>query len=297
MYNLRRNCISIIGSKNQIIFCDSDSVHKAAVEQQAVKAITHGLENDEFQLFLQFIVDNKTKKIVSAEALSRWAHPANGILPPGQYIPVMERNGIINKLDYYMFDKVCDLLQRWKDTDFSHISISCNFTRITLSDDNFIEKIASIAEKYSFDKSHLVIEITEDAVEKNVETAVENVKHLKNMGYKVALDNLGSGYTALANLCEYPIDTVKLDRNILLKCDTESGSQLFRGIVALAHSLKLGVVCEGVETIEQHDFVSSTECDRIQGWFFSKAEPLSECEKFIISYNQKHKYLIQTKEG
>ena len=107
------------------------------------------------------------------------------------------------------------------------------------------------------------------------------------MGFTIALDDMGNGYTSLTNLCDYPIDIVKIDRDILLKTDKQNGKDLFNGIIALAHSLNLKVVCEGVETEIQNEFVTNTDCDFIQGWYYSKALPVKESEEFLINYHQK----------
>ena len=199
----------------------------------------------------------------------------------------MENAGLISRHDFYMFDLACRQLEKWHNTEYKDVSISCNFTRITLSEENFIEKLKMIAQSYTFDKSKLAIEITEDVMEKNRAIATENVNKCKELGLKVYLDDLGSGYTTLANLCDYPIDVVKIDRDILLKAETQRGKELFLGIVALAHSLKIKVICEGVETEEQNSLVSESDCDFIQGWYYSKAFPLEECEEFINRYYKK----------
>lgn len=109
----------------------------------------------------------------------------------------------------------------------------------------------------------------------------------KELGFRVYLDDLGSGYTSLANLCDYPIDVVKIDRDILLKTETEKGRDLFTGIIALAHSMGIKVICEGVETAEHNGFVSSPDCDFVQGWYYSKALPLEECESFVKIFGKR----------
>ena len=168
-------------------------------------------------MHLQFIVDNKTKKIVSAEALSRWNNPQKGIIGPGNYIGNMETAGLISKHDFHMFELACRQLEKWSNTEYKDISISCNFTRITLSEEDCIDKLKEISERYKFDKSSLAIEITEDAIEKDRETAKRNVKLCKELGFKVYLDDMGNGYTSLSNLCDYPIDVVKIDEIFCLK--------------------------------------------------------------------------------
>lgn len=286
LFNLRKNCNRISDTGREIVFCDTYSMNKIQEEKKITESILAGFENNEFKMYLQFIVDNKTKNIVSAEALSRWESRKKGLIYPRDYISDMEMAGLISRHDFYMFDLVCRQLEKWRGTAFENIALSCNFTRITLSEENFIDKIRMISDSYAFDKSLLSIEITEDAIEKDRETATKNVVRCKELGFRIYLDDLGSGYTSLANLCDYPIDVVKIDRDILLKTEKEKGKELFDGIIALAHSLDIKVVCEGVETKEQNKLVSSSDCDYVQGWFYSKVLPLEECESFIELFSK-----------
>ena len=164
------------------------------------ESILNGLKNNEFKMYLQFIVDSKTQKIVSAEALSRWDCPQKGVVGPASYIDHMEETGLISAHDFYMFELACRQLEKWNDNEHKDISISCNFTRITLSEEDCVDKLREISGRYNFDKSRLAIEITEDAIEKDMETAKRNVILCKELGFMVYLDDLGSGYTALTNL-------------------------------------------------------------------------------------------------
>lgn len=256
-------------------------------ERKLVRRIKNGFDNQEFKMHLQFIVDCKENKIVSAETLSRWEQGSGEIVFPGAYIGTMEKSGLIISFDYYMFEMVCQKLSSWKDTEFSDISLSCNLTRITISEKDFIEKIKAISEKYDFDRNKLIIEITEDSIEKNLVTAMYNIIKIKEMGFRVALDDFGSGYTSMISLCEYPIDIVKLDRQVLLMAATEKGGKLFSGIISLLHNLKVKVICEGVETEEQKQLVVKGKCDGIQGWYYTKALPEAEAEKFAREYAAK----------
>ncbi len=284
LFNLRKNCNKLMGKDRYIAFCDEKMMNRAVEERILLEKIENGLNNREFKLYLQFVVDSKSGNIVSSEALSRWESPESGILSPGHYIEAMESTGLITDFDYYMLEKVCMQLHKWKDTEFEDISISCNFTRITLSDPGFIDKVKEIINKYVFSPSKLIVEITEDAIERNRDIVTNNLLECKKLGFGIALDDMGSGYTSLINMCEYPIDIVKIDRDILLNTDKQRGKDLFFGIVALSHSLNLKVVCEGVETSEQNDFVTKSNCDFIQGWFYSKAVSESESEQFIKDY-------------
>lgn len=252
-----------------------------------LKNIEEGLQNDEFKMYLQFIVNNKTKKIVSAEALSRWETADHEVIFPGKYIGLMQAAGLIPTLDYQMFERACQKLSQWSGTEFGDISISCNFTRITISDVAFTEKIQAIAQRYPFDRHKLILEITEDSMEKDLDVAKRNLLAAKAFGFTVALDDIGSGYTSLRNICDYPIDMVKLDRAMLLLTDTERGKKLFHGIISLMHSLDLKLVCEGVETEAQNELVSASDCDFIQGWYYSTALSVEKAEVFAREYSGK----------
>lgn len=273
LFNLRKNCNTIFNTEETLIVCDDCLINLSRHELETINRISEGLKNSEFKLYLQYIVENATGKIISAEALSRWEDPQRGLVFPGEYIGIMENSALISNLDYYMFESVCRQLESWNGTEMADVSLSCNMTRITLSENDFTEKITAIANKYQFNKSKLIMEITEDSIEKDVQKATENVWSCKKMGYVIALDDLGSGHTSLVNLCSYPIDIVKIDRDIMLKTNRNQGKNLFSGVISLAHSLGLKVVCEGVETDEQYEFVSRSDCDYIQGWYFSKPFP------------------------
>ena len=251
-----------------------------------LEAIKKGLQNDEFKMYLQFIVDNKTKDIASAETLSRWETSDGVLVFPGKYIGLMEESGLITSLDYLMFEKTCKKLSEWVGTEFGEISISCNLTRITISEPDFVKKIKEIAEQYSFERHKLIMEITEDSIEGNLDIAKSNLLAVKEMGFSLALDDIGSGYTSLRNLCDYPIDIVKLDRAMLLLTDSPRGKTLFYGIISLMRLLELKTVCEGVETEEQNALVSESDCDLIQGWYYSTALSVEKAEEFARSYRR-----------
>ncbi len=253
-------------------------------EKLLLKKIKKGLINNEFKMHLQFIVDNKTKKIVSGEALSRWETFEGEVIMPGKYIGLMEKSGLVVKFDYYMFEQACKMLSEWGNSDFKELTLSCNITRITISEKDFVLKIKGIVDKYDFDRSKLLIEITEDSLEKNMDIAKNNIIDAKALGLCIALDDIGSGYATLSSLCDYPVDIVKIDRNILLQTETDEGKELFFGIIAKVHELGLRVVCEGVETEAQNTMVSESDCDYIQGWYYSKALPKTSAEEFYREY-------------
>lgn len=258
-------------------------------EKELLKRINDAFNNQEFQMHLQFIVDKEQKKLASAEALSRWVVASGEVILPGKFIGLMEKSGFIVKFDYFMFENVCRKLSEWKGTEFDNLTIACNFTRITISEKDFVEKIREISDKYDFNRKNLLIEITEDSMEKNLDIAMDNIFKVKKLGFSVALDDIGSGYTSLISLCKYPIDIVKIDREILLMANEEKGKKLLLGIISLAHYLNLKVVCEGVETEEQNKLVTESDCDFIQGWYYTKALSEEKAEEFAKEYMNKNK--------
>lgn len=258
------------------------SIKENAVRQQQ---ITSALKNHEFKLFLQFIVDRSTKQIRGAEALSRWQHPTKGLLTPGQYIGIMEELGSICELDYYIFRETCKQLQEWNRKGYGDINVTCNFTRITISSPDFLHRIFQIAGEYDFDRSKLVMEITEDMAESDGPTAIRNMDECKRAGFQVALDDMGDGFSSFLNLFDYPLDYVKIDRAIVLNTNSSKGQALLNGMVALAHSMDIQVVCEGVETPQQNKAVCSSQCDFIQGFYYSTPIPQEKAEAFMATYN------------
>lgn len=251
-------------------------------EKLQLKKRTHeALQKHEFQMFLQFIVSAGEEKVVGAEALSRWNHPQKGLLHPGSYIELMESEKTIAELDFYIFEEACRQLERWAK-EGQKTSISCNFTRITIDHENFPSKLKSIAEKYFFDYSSLILEITEDVMEIHKEAAFENISRCKAMGFRIALDDAGSGYTSFSDLRDYPIDVVKIDRSILCSAVNEKGIALLKGMMALVHSLGMEVLCEGVETKEQVELLRKLGCDYMQGYYFYRALPVEEAGRLLL---------------
>lgn len=247
---------------------------------QLKKQTLEALQNREFKMFLQFIVRVDNGEIVSAEALSRWDHPQKGLLYPGSYIELMESEGTIGELDFYIFEEACRQLERWQK-EGRKLNISCNFTRLTIGHDNFVSHLQEIVSRYFFDHSKLVIEITEDAMENNKKAAFANVSKCRDLGFRIALDDAGSGYTSFADLRDYPIDFVKIDKSILNSAVNPHGIALLKGMIALVHSLQMRVLCEGVETVQQVDLLRNLGCDYMQGYYFYRVLPVEEAARFL----------------
>lgn len=272
-------------TKQDLTVVDKEMLRQEETKSKLQRQLSDSLKNRVFKLHIQFIVDGKTGKVAGVEALSRWQNPEKGLLLPAHYIEPMKSAGLIDQLDFYIFEESCRLLEAWKDTDKKELWLSCNFTRLTVSQSDFLERFDSILSRFSFDRSKLTIELTEDSFTDNKAAAYSNVLALKKRGVMVALDDLGSGYSSLSDLCNYPIDIIKLDRHIVAKSTTQRGNALLLGIVNLAHFLGTKLLCEGVETETENTNVKAADCDYIQGFYYSRVIPVEEADLFLSKYS------------
>ena len=243
--------------------------------------VAKAVENNEFKPYLQFIVKADTGEICGAETLSRWQNPELGLMSPGEYIEVLQETGLILVHDYNVFDRVCHQLQEWSSTEYGDLFLSCNFTRLSLSSSDFSEQIKSIAGKYRFDHRNLMIEITEDTLTVDPLNSAKNISECNKMGFRIAIDDMGSGFSSLLDLYNNHIDFVKIDRHLVAEGTTHRGQKLLNGIISLAHSLDAKVICEGVTTEADAKMIQNTECDMIQGFYYSRVLPLDEGLRYL----------------
>ncbi len=241
----------------------------------------HALRSGEFKVYLQPKVNMVTSKIYGAEALSRWVHPIDGIRSPITYIPLFEKNGFISKLDMYMYEEICKLKASWKGRKYEHIPISVNMSRLHLFNKNFVKTIKEIADRYEIPAEELELEITENVFVKDSQELIRIVDLLESEGFKVSIDDFGSGYSALNLLKDLPVDTIKIDKEFLrVSSDDVKGKTVIRNIIAMCLDLKMEVVTEGIETLEQVEFIKSCGCQIAQGYYYSKPLPIEDFENF-----------------
>lgn len=260
-------------------FVDSNFIklvdRKALLQKETVQAV----KKEQILLYLQYIVDIQSNRIVGAEALSRWEHPREGLLFPGAYIQLMRHAKNIHLLDFYMFEKCCQQLQRWNTEETKDLLISCNFDRQTAAREDFYDQIMRITERYGIDRERIILEITEETFVYNKENVIRNTKLLREASFRVALDDFGSGSSSFQNLIEYHVSYLKLDRIFVEIMKTEQGEMLVRGIVKASHALGLPILQEGVESWEQLEKCKALEIDLVQGFVFSRVVPSIEGER------------------
>lgn len=281
LYAAQQGYQEALHNRQLYVFSDEKLLRTAREKQELCKEFIEAIAGHQFQCYLQFMTDAKTGKVMGAEVLSRWLHPQKGLFMPGRYIADMEKNETIVELDFYMFEEVCRLLQKFREDGMEHLLLFCNFSRKTVSLSDFADKIDTIAQRYYFDHHKLCIEITESSMADNDKAAVNNIQKCKEMGFMIAIDDVGSGYFSFQNMVQYPMDIVKIDRELLLAASYEKGNLLLRGMNTLFHSIQLRTLCEGIETQGQYDMVREIGIDYMQGFYIQRALPAKEAIRWL----------------
>lgn len=282
-YSANQGYLLAVNAKKPFAFSTKDMIIEAHRRESLRRRIIQAISDGEFIIHLQYIVDRKGH-LFGAEAVSRWYHPQEGLLSPSHYITMISQSEVITLHDFYIFSLVCKQLEAWNGSDKETLCISCNFTRYSLSSPDFCDRIKETAEKYEFNHHRLIIEITEDLLSCDTDILKESIQKCKKLGFLIALDDIGGGYSTLADLYNYPIDIVKVEKDIVLQAMEPRGKMLLDGLIRLAHSMNMKVLCEGIETSEQNDMILNTDCEYIQGFFYSRALPLKESERFLQQY-------------
>ena len=218
--------------------------------------------------------------IIGAEALVRWKHE-DKIIPPGEFIPLFEKNGFVMKIDYYIFEEVCKLQKKYVSLGFKPKVISVNMSRLHIHKPGFVADLAEICRKYDLDTGCIEIEVTESAAYENMDKLNDIFNEIKSYGFYVSIDDFGTGYSSLNMLKDLPVDVLKLDRSFLTENadEHENASLIIACIVQLSTYLGISTICEGIETKEQAELLSRLGCNMAQGFFFAKPMPVTEYEK------------------
>ena len=262
--------------------CSKGMMDQFMQERHLQASIEQAFAQKEFQLYIQFYVDAANFAVVGGEALSRWKHPQKGVLLPSMFIPLMEREKMISRLDYYCLKEVCfflkGLLKEGVDTFF----VSCNFSRDTFAAADFVQKVQEIMNGFTFPRELLILEITESVSVRNAAQIRQNIIALKKYGVRVALDDFGEGFTSFYDLQKYPIDGIKLDKGLVDHVTTPIGTAILKAMIQVGHELNMTILAEGVETDEQVRAQQEIHCDVIQGFRFSHPMPQWEANAQII---------------
>ncbi|WP_373229169.1 putative bifunctional diguanylate cyclase/phosphodiesterase [Cohnella sp.] len=264
----------------------TEDMNRKLLERLSIENdLRKGIERDEFVLFYQPKVGARSGKVVGMEALIRWRHPEKGFIPPGQFIPIAEDTGLIVPLGEWVLTEACRQLKVWEAKDFQAIPIAVNLSSRQFQNKDLIVRIRDIIAEFQVNPALLQLELTESCIMQTPELSNHTMYQLKKSGLSIALDDFGTGYSSLSYLRSFPLDVLKIDRGFVKDVTSNpDNAAIVTAIITLAHNLGLKVICEGVETKEQLEFLKDRACDEIQGYYYSRPVSPEEFERWLDTY-------------
>lgn len=274
--------------ENLVVFYDGALREKIKERRDIEANMIHALENDEFHVFYQPKVNIATGNIVGAEALVRWIKPDGTVVSPGKFVPIFEENGFITEMDFAIYRHAIADIKHWLHEGIEVPLISLNVSRHHLADENFCEKLNALVDSIGVPHDLIELEITESLLTENLDKLVETVTWFKDKGFRISIDDFGSGYSSLNLITMLPFDTLKIDGGFFLRNDlTEKNKKVITSVVTLAKSLNLETVSEGVETQLQVDFLRDLGCDMIQGFFYYRPMPGNDFHELLQAQTER----------
>lgn len=273
---------------NRYAYYDDGMREVMLQDQIIVRDMEAALRENQFAIFLQPIYNVRHDRIESAEALIRWFHPINGMVSPGKFIPVFERNGFIVKTDRFVWESVCNFIRQQRDETGEVIPVSVNVSRLNFYNLDLLEFLLGLLEKYDLEAWMLKLEITESAYTDNPHQLMSIIRAFREEGFPVLMDDFGSGYSSLNMLKNLPVDVLKVDMAFVRELEeSERAYMILKFIMMLARELGMDVIVEGVETKKQLDYLVSLGADKIQGYYFSRPLPVPDFKKLVAEHNHK----------
>ena len=273
---------------NAVSFFDEKVVRKMKQEKELEDGFQAAMDNDEFVVYFQpkFDIRGNRPVLSGAEALVRWISPEHGFLPPYIFIPLFERDGNLEILDRHVFELVCRQLSRWRQEGHQLVPVSVNVSRRNIAQGSrFVEEIEQVMARYGVDKELIELEVLENDASVDEETLISFLRAIKSRGFRIAMDDFGSGYSSLGLLYGMPIDCLKLDKSLFdgwQEGMPDSDTSLVRHIIQVAHETSRVVVAEGIEQKYQVELLRQFQCDYVQGYYFSKPIPPEDFVQFMI---------------
>ena len=273
------------GEKNLEVLYSESIIHDMKKVDTIVSEMQPALNQGEFKPYLQPKWDIVNNRITGAEILVRWIKKDGNIIYPSDFIPIFEQNGFIEKLDFYMLEKLCEKLREYKQSGlYNIVPISINQSRILLSNPEYLKNVERIMNRYDTSIEDIQIEITESVFFNDREKMISVIDQLKEMGLTLCMDDFGSGYSSLNLLKDIPFDILKIDKDFFSEAETSRDTVIImKHVVEMAHELGIKVVCEGVETEKQVNMLKGIGCKMVQGYFYGKPIPFDEfMERFLL---------------
>jgi EAL domain-containing protein (putative c-di-GMP-specific phosphodiesterase class I) len=266
--------------QTDIVWYNESSKQDMLHSMEIIAAFDDALKNDEFQVYYQPKVDLFKNRMCGAEALVRWIRDGR-IMPPDEFIPVLEKENLITRLDFYVLTRVCMDLRGWLDAGLDPVTISSNFSKEHLSNPRFAEDVLEVLEHYFIPHDLIQAELTESSGYEDYNALNTFVSKMRDEGISTAMDDFGTGYSSLSLLRDINMDVIKLDRSFLRNIDMDDvkDEKMIANIVKMLHDLDKRVICEGIETEKQANYLRSINCHEAQGYLYGKPMPKKEFEK------------------
>ncbi|MCI2327283.1 bifunctional diguanylate cyclase/phosphodiesterase [Clostridioides difficile] len=262
------------------VWYNENLLKQLQMENSIYNYMYKAIENEEFHMYLQPKFQISSLNVVSAEALVRWFSPELGFLSPDEFIPLFEKIGFIIELDFYMLKKACSFVKKtfMKKNQYTY-PIAVNFSRVTIYQNSFYQRFLDTVKEYEIPFKYIEIEVTESAFNEISQPVISILEELKKLGFLISMDDFGSGYSSLSLLCSLSINGLKLDKSLLKETfNREKVYSIIQCIIEMSHRIGMSVVCEGIETKKDLEFLNTVKCDVGQGFYFSK--PIEEKEFF-----------------
>ena len=244
--------------------------------------LRRALERDEFVLHYQPKVSLKTGRLTGVEALLRWRHPERGLVPPGDFMPLLEETGLVVRAGDWVLRAVCRQLQVWEAAGLPSVPVAVNLSPRQFLAPNLAQSVRQVLDEHGIPARLVEVELTESSIMANTEDAVRTLEYLQSIGLNIAIDDFGTGYSSLSYLKRFPIRALKIDRSFVRDITTDpDDAAITQAVISMAHNLELTVIAEGVETEAQLAFLAQYGCDEVQGFLFSRPVPGDECAALI----------------
>jgi len=281
--NIARNEAKRAGG-NQFMFYQTSMNAESKAQVLLENDLRKALSQHEIEVFFQPQVDAQTLIPTGAEALVRWRHPVHGMILPYKFIPIAESNGLIIEIGQYVLEQAIKQTEKWHEMGFSDLVIGVNLSSRQFSNPTLSEDIGTLLLDSTLDAKYLDLEITESLAMSRADKNIRILNNLKKLGVSISIDDFGTGYSSLAYLHSFPIDTIKIDRSFILNMETQEGQAIVKTILAMAKSLKLRVVAEGIEKQFHVDFFQKNRCQIFQGFKFGKPMPADAFTNYLMGF-------------
>ncbi|MEJ2179356.1 MAG: EAL domain-containing protein [Gammaproteobacteria bacterium] len=274
---------------NRYCYYTYDMNDRARRRLEMERSLRNAIARNELCLYYQPQISSETNAVVGVEALLRWNHSEFGLLAPAKFLSIADDSGLMLSIGQWVFENACSELLRWHQIGYSDLRLSINLSSKQFSQEDVVKHIRQVLLSAKLDPGFICVEITEDVAMKSISGTIDTMNQLKLLGLRTAIDDFGAGHSSMNLLQKLPIDSLNIDRSFIMRiAEREQDGNAAKGIIALAHSLGLKVVAEGVETRTQAAFLKQQHCDVLQGYYFSPPVPAEQIDDYLRHYAPKN---------